>query len=85
MANPPIARSAGRVRRVDLDRFFEVSGVVHVDYHYAEGDRQELTRDLLSAAGVVIVIADDQERLDAAVREIRAVETAMYDNTDIVA
>ncbi|MDQ3157589.1 MAG: ATP-grasp domain-containing protein [Actinomycetota bacterium] len=74
-----IAISAGHVRRVQLEDFLEVEGVLCVDYHYAEGDRQEMTRDLITSAGVVIVTAADSGRLDAAVQSVREIEHAMYE------
>jgi hypothetical protein len=73
-----IAESAGRVRQVTLDEFLRVEGVIHVDYHYAVGDHQEMTRDLLTAPGVVIVIAADQDGLSNAVHKVREIERAMY-------
>lgn len=80
-----IAPTAGRVRQVTLDEFLGVEGVVQADYRYGQGDVQRKTQDLLSAAGVVMVTADDQDRLGGAVRRIREIEAAMYSaNIDVV-
>jgi biotin carboxylase len=73
-----IAEYAGQVERVDLDDFLQVPGVVSVDYHYAAGEHQPVTRDLLTAAGVVMVTADTPAELDLAVDRIREIERAMY-------
>ncbi|MEV6742469.1 ATP-grasp domain-containing protein [Streptomyces sp. NPDC051104] len=74
-----IARTEGQVvREVELDEFFRVDGVIHADYRYALGETQQITRDLVSAAGVVLVTADDQQQLGAAVHRIREIEAAMY-------
>ncbi|WP_433558388.1 ATP-grasp domain-containing protein [Pseudonocardia xinjiangensis] len=73
-----IARVAGTVERLALDGFFDVEGVGTVAYRYAVGDHQQLTRDLLTAAGVVTVTAPDHDRLAAAIRDVREVEAAMY-------
>ncbi|MDS1269615.1 ATP-grasp domain-containing protein [Lipingzhangella sp. LS1_29] len=76
-----IAREPGRVRRLELEEFLKVDGVVHVDYHYEVGDLQEMTRDLVTSAGVVMVTAHDRSQLDAAVRRIREIEAAMYERS----
>jgi biotin carboxylase len=73
-----IADYDGRVERPNLEAFLQVDGVLSVDYHYLPGDRQATTRDLLTAAGVVIVVRDDEIELESAVRRVRAVERAVY-------
>lgn len=73
-----IATSSGRVQSVDLAPFLDIEGVVHVDYRYSPGDVQDVTCDLITAAGVVLVTADDQRTLQAAVQRVREVEAAMH-------
>jgi biotin carboxylase len=73
-----ISPAPGRVKAVDLDDFLSIDGVIRVDYKYRPGDLQKMTRDLISAAGLVLVIADDPERLDVAVARIRTAEAEMY-------
>ncbi len=79
-----VAPVGGEVRKVTLDRFFDVDGVLLADYHYDVGDYQRPTRDLLTAAGVVMVTAEDRRRLDAAVEEIRRIEAEMYAENIVV-
>ncbi|MEV8504976.1 ATP-grasp domain-containing protein [Actinoplanes sp. NPDC051475] len=73
-----ISPAPGRVKGVDLEDFLQIDGVIRADYKYQVGDLQKMTRDLITAAGLVLVSADDPDRLDAAVARIRATETQMY-------
>ncbi|MFG3107086.1 ATP-grasp domain-containing protein [Streptomyces tendae] len=72
-----IATGAGRVGEADLEPFLRIDGVVHAEYRYRPGDRQVVTRDLLTAAGVVLVTAPGPDELVRAVRRIRRVEQEM--------
>jgi dapdiamide synthase len=74
-----IATSDALVGPVSLEEFLRIEGVVRVDYRYSSGDHQVVTRDLLTSPGAVIVVADDAERLEATVREVRRVERALYE------
>ncbi|MFC8346967.1 ATP-grasp domain-containing protein [Streptomyces sp. NPDC057280] len=74
-----IAKTEGRVQEADLSRFLSVDGVMHVSYLYAPGDRQMLTKDALTAAGVVLLTAETQEELNDRARRIREIEAAMYE------
>lgn len=73
-----VARVHGTVRKVTVESFLDVKGVVSASYRYDVGQQQPLTRDLLSAAGVVMVVADDDEQLVARVGRIRQIESTMY-------
>lgn len=74
-----IATSDALVGQVALDEFLRIDGVVRVDYRYSSGDHQVITRDLLTSPGTVIVVAENAERLEAVVREVRRVERALYE------
>lgn len=58
--------------------FIAIDGVISVHYHYARGDIQAPTLDLISAPGVVIALAADAARLKATVAEVRMAEAAFY-------
>jgi hypothetical protein len=73
-----ISPGPGRVKGVDLESFLEIDGVIRADYKYQPGDLQQMTRDLISAAGLVLVTAGDAASLDAAVARIRTTEAEMY-------
>lgn len=76
-----IAEQAGRVKAAEPEAFLSVPGVILVDHHYAAGDLQPMTRDLLSAPGVVMVTAESNAALAESVRRIRVVERALFART----
>ncbi|WP_329253824.1 ATP-grasp domain-containing protein [Streptomyces sp. NBC_01478] len=74
-----IAKTEGRVREADLSKFLSVGGVMHVSYQYAAGDRQMITKDAITAAGVVLLTAETEEELNGRVRQVREIEASMYE------
>ncbi|MFG2777415.1 ATP-grasp domain-containing protein [Streptomyces prunicolor] len=74
-----IAKTEGRVREADLSKFLSVDGVVNASYQYAPGDRQMITKDAITAAGVVLLAAETQEELNDRVHQIREIEASMYE------
>lgn len=73
-----ISPSSGRVQVSPEARFITIDGVISVNYHYAPGDIQQETCDLLSSPGVVIAIRDNPALLKQTIAEIRDAEADFY-------
>ncbi|MEN4591731.1 dapdiamide A synthase [Pantoea agglomerans] len=73
-----ISPSPGRVKVSPEAKFIKIDGVISVNYHYAPGDIQQVTCDLLSSPGVIIAIRDNPALLKQTIAEIRDVEADFY-------